>query len=61
MVNNHEEADVILANQVMSAARNDYNTIHVLCDDRRMCCINAFLYKALNMFIELLMMSTKSM
>ena len=33
MANSHEEADVIVVNQVMSAARQGRKTIHVVCDD----------------------------
>ena len=33
MANSHEKADVIIVNEVMSAARQGYNTIHVVCDD----------------------------
>ena len=34
MANSHEKADVIIVNEVMSAARQGYNTIHIVCDDR---------------------------
>ena len=33
MANRHEEADVIVVNQVMSAARQGSKNIHAVCDD----------------------------
>lgn len=33
LINKHEEADVIIVNQVMSATREGKNIIHVVCDD----------------------------
>ena len=33
MGNSHEEADVIVVNQVMSAASQGYKTIHIVCDN----------------------------
>ena len=60
MVNSHEEADVIVVNQVMSTASRGYKTIHIVCDDTDVFVLLVHFYKTLNITSELLMLSTGS-
>ena len=48
MANSHEETDVIVVNQVMSAARQGRKTIHVVCDDTLCLCFYSFLKNTAN-------------
>jgi len=55
MPNKHEEADVITVNQVVHAARQACNIIHVVCDDTDVFVLLVHFYNALNIASELLM------
>ena len=50
-----EDANV---NQVMSAARHGFKTIHILCDDTDVFVQVVYFYKTLNITAEPLMMPT---
>ena len=53
MANSHEKADVIIVNEVMSAARRGYSTIHIVCDDRLlMCLLLVYVYTTVNISSE---------
>jgi len=56
----HEEADVIFVNQFISATREAYNTIHIICDDTDVFVILLHFYDKLNFENELLMVPTSS-
>jgi len=58
MPNKHEEADVIIVNQVTYAARHGYNIIHVVCDDTDVFVLLVHFYNALNIASELLIVPT---
>ena len=58
MSNKHEETDVIIVNQVMYAARQGCNIIHVVCDDTDVFVLLVHFYNALNIASELLMVPT---
>ena len=60
MGNSHEEADVIVVNQVMSAARQVYKTIHIVCDDTNVFVLLVHFYKTLNITSESLIVPTRS-
>ena len=60
MGNSHGEADVIVVNQVMSAASQGYKTIHIVCDNRDVFVLLVHFYKPLNITSELLMVLTTS-
>ena len=55
MPKSHEEANVVFVNHVMSTARHDYKTIHIVCDDTDVFVILVHFYKTLNITTELLM------
>ena len=57
MGNSHEEADV---NQVMSAARQGYKTIRIVCDNIDVFELLVDFYKTLNYTSELLVVPTRS-
>ena len=61
MGNSHEEADVIVINQVMSAASQGYKTIHIVCDNTDVFVLFVHLYKTLNITSELLILRLRSM
>ena len=55
MGNSHEEADVIIVNQVMSAARQGYEIINIVCEDTDgFFSLLVNFYKTLNITSELL-------
>lgn len=56
----HEEADVIMVNQVISAAREGSEIIHVVCDDTDVFVLLLHFYNLLNLTIELFMVPTSS-
>ena len=60
MGNSHEETDVIIVNQVTSAASQGYKTIHIVCDDTDVFVLLVYFYKTLNITSELLMVPTSS-
>ena len=60
MANSHEEADVIIINQVMFTDREGYKTIHMECDDTDVFVVLVHFYKTLNITSELLMVPTSS-
>ena len=60
MGNSHEEADVIIVNQVMSAARQGYKTIRIVCDNIDVFELLVDFYKTLNYTSELLVVPTRS-
>ena len=53
MGNGHEEADVIVGNQVTSAASQCYKTIHIVCDNTDVFVPLVHFYKTLNTTSEL--------
>ena len=60
MANSHEEADVIIVNQVMSAARQGYKSINIVCDDTDVFVLLVHFYETLNITSELLMVPTSA-
>ena len=58
MCNSHEEADVIVINQVMSAVSQGYKAIHIVCDNTDVFVLLLQFYKTLNITSELLMVPT---
>ena len=60
MGNSHEEADVIVVNQVMSAASQGYKTIHIVCDNTDCFLLLVHFYITLNITSELLMVPARS-
>ena len=60
MGNGHEEADVIVGNQVTSAASQCYKTIHIVCDNTDVFVLLVHFYKTLNTTSELLMVPARS-
>ena len=58
MGNRYEEADVIVVNQVMSAASQGYKTIHIVFDNTDVFVLLIHFYKTLNITSELLMVPT---
>ena len=60
MGNSHEEADVIIVNQVMSAASQGYKTIHIVCNYTDIFVLLVYFYKTLNITNELHMVPTSS-
>ena len=61
MGNSHEEADIIVGNQVTSAVSQGYKTIHIVCDNTDVCfLLLVHFYKTLNTSSELLMVPARS-
>ena len=60
MGNSYEEADVIVVNQVMSAASQGYKTIHIVCDNTDVFVLLVHFYKTLNITSELLMVPSST-
>ena len=60
MAKSQEEANVMIVNQVMSAAWQGYKTIHIVCDDTDVFVLLEHFYKTLNIITELLMVPTRS-
>ena len=58
MANSHEETDVIVVNQVISAARQGRKTIHVVCDDTFAFVLLIHFYKTLQITNQIIMVPT---